>query len=146
MSVHNYSKMSLLTAYISKHDFDITCLSETYVTSAKDINDENLKIAKYIIYRVDHPSDVKRDGVCIYCKTILPLKVLSTNFLQEFINFEVSIGNKKCYFIHFNRIPSQSQDEFHDFLRNLEMNRDDSFNCNPFLTTVIGDVNAESKK
>ena len=26
------------------------------------------------------------------------------------------------------------------------MNLDDSFNCNPFLTTVIGDFNAESKK
>ena len=81
MSVHNYSKMCLLTAYISKHDFDIISLSETYVTSAKDINDENLKIAKYIKYRVDHPSDVKRGAVCICYKTMLPLKVLSTNFL-----------------------------------------------------------------
>ena len=30
MSAHNYSKISLLTAYISIHDFDIICLSETY--------------------------------------------------------------------------------------------------------------------
>ena len=40
------------------------------------------------MYRVDHPSDVKRGGVCIYYKTMLPLKVLSTNFLQECISFE----------------------------------------------------------
>ena len=59
MSVHNYSKISLLTAYISIHDFDIICLSETYLTSTTDINDENLKIPGYIMYRVDHPSDIK---------------------------------------------------------------------------------------
>ena len=145
MSAHNYSKISLLTAYISIHDFDVICLSETYLTSTTDISDGNLKIPGYIMYRVDHPSDVKRGGVCIYYKTMLPLKILSTNFLQECINFEVCIGNKICRFIHLYRTPSQSQDEFHDFLRNLEMNLDDSFNSNPFLTTVIGDFNAKSK-
>ena len=145
ISAHNYSKISLLIAYISIHDFDIICLSETYLTSTTDINDGNLKIPGYIMHRVDHPSDVKRGGVCIYYKTMLPLKVLSINFLQKCINFEVSIGNKICQFIHLYRTPSQSQDEFHDFLTNLEMNLDDSFNSNPFLTTVIGDFNAKSK-
>ena len=145
MSAHNYSKISLLTAYISIHDYDVICLSETYLTSTTDISDGNLKISGYIMYRVDHPSDVKRGGVCIYYKTMLPLKVLSTNFLQECINFEVCIGNKICRFIHLYRAPSQFQDEFHDFLRNLEMNLDDSFNSNPFLTIAIGDFNAKSK-
>ena len=74
---------------------------------------------------------------------MLPLKFLSTNFLQECINIEVSIGNKICRFIHLYRTPSQSQNEFHDFLTNLEMN-DDSFNSSPFLTTVNGDFNAKS--
>ena len=76
MSAHNYSNISLLIAYRSMHDFDI-CLSETYLTSNTDINDGNLKIPGYIMYRVDHPSVVKRGGVCIYYKTILPLKVLT---------------------------------------------------------------------
>ena len=145
MSAHNYSKISLLTAYISIHDFDIICLSGTYLTSTTDINDGNLKPPGYIMYRVDHPSDVKRGGVCICYKTMLPLKVLSTNFLQECINFVVSIGNKICRFIHLYRTPNQSQDEFHDFLTNLEMNLGGSFNSNPFLTTAIGDFNAKSK-
>ena len=61
-----------------------------------DINDEDLKIPGYIMYRVDHPSNVKRGRVCIFYKTMLPLKVLLTNFLQESINFEVSMRNKKC--------------------------------------------------
>ena len=133
-----------MTAYISIDDFDIICLSETYLTSTTDTNDENLKIPGYVMYRVYHPSDVKRGGVCIYYKTMLPLKVLSTNFLQECINFEVSIRNKKCRFIHLYRTPIQSQDEFHDFLTNLEMNLDDSLNSNPFLTTA--DFTAKSNK
>ena len=59
MLAHNYSKISLLTTYISIHNFDIICLSQTCLTSTTDINDENLKIPGYIIYRVDHPFDIK---------------------------------------------------------------------------------------
>ena len=44
MSAHNYSKISLLTAYISIHDFDIICLSEIYQTSTKDINDDETRV------------------------------------------------------------------------------------------------------
>ena len=94
------------------------------------------------MYPLDHPSNVKRSGVCIYYKTMLPLKVLSTNVFQECISFEVSIGSKIFRFIYLYRTPSQSQNEFHDFLTNLEMNLDDSFNNNPFLTSVIGNFNA----
>ena len=105
MLAHNYSKISLLTVYISIHHFDIIFLSETYLTSTTDINNENLKIPGYIIYRVDHPSNVKKGRVCILYKIMLPLKVLSTNFLQECLNFEVTIRNKKCQFIHLYRTP-----------------------------------------
>ena len=75
-----------------------------------------------------------------------PLNVLPTNFLQECIYFEASIGNKKCGFILLYRTPNQSQDKIYDFLTNLEMNLDDSFNSNSFLTTGIGDFNAKSNK
>ena len=33
MSAHNYGKLSLLIAYNLVHNFDIICLSETYLTS-----------------------------------------------------------------------------------------------------------------
>ena len=77
---------------------------------------------------------------------MLPLKALSTNFLQECINFGVSIENKICQFIHLYRIPSRFQDEFHDFLTNLEMSLDDYIDTNNFLATVIGDFIARSNK
>ena len=47
------------------------------------MNKENLKIPGPIMYPVDHPSKIKRSGYCVYYKTVLPLKDLSTNFLQE---------------------------------------------------------------
>ena len=40
----------------------------------------------------------------------------------------------------------QSQDQFHDFLANLEINLDDSLNSNPFVTTAIGDFNGKTCK
>ena len=98
------------------------------------------------MYRADHHSDVKRGRVCTYYKTMLPLKVLTTNLLQECINFEVSVRNKISRFIYLYRTPSQLQDEFHDILTNLEIYLSESFNSNLFLTTDIGDFNAKSNK
>ena len=41
MPAHNYSKITLLTAYISIHELNIICLFETYLTSPIDIRDGN---------------------------------------------------------------------------------------------------------
>ena len=138
MLFHDYSKTSLLTAYISVQNFDLTCLSETYLECSADTNDGNLATLGYIMCHPDQSYDVKRGGVCIYYKTKLPLKVLSTNFLQAWINFKVSFVTKIFRFIHLYRPSSQSQNKFHDFFTNLEMN------LNLFLTTVISDFNIKS--
>ena len=51
ISAHTFTKVSLLSAYISVHRFDITCLSETYLTSKIPSDDENLEIAGYNLVR-----------------------------------------------------------------------------------------------
>ena len=61
-------------------------------------------------------------------------------------NFEVSIANKICHFIHLCRSPSQAQDQFQIFRLNTELNRDSLTNRNPFLTIMTGDFNAKSKQ
>ena len=48
------------------HNCDIICLSETYLTSTTDISDRNLKTPGYIMYRVDHPSDVERQSLYLF--------------------------------------------------------------------------------
>ena len=64
--------------------------------------------------------------------------------LDECINFEVSITDKICHFIHLYRSPSQKQDEFQELKSNLEINLGALSANNPFLIIMIGDFNAKS--
>ena len=66
ITAHNYLKVSLLRAYISLHNFDVVCISETYLDSTTALDDENLHIAAYNLLRADHASNSKRGGVCVY--------------------------------------------------------------------------------
>ena len=98
------------------------------------------------MYRADHLSNRQRGGVCIFYKATLPLRVLNISNLNECINFEFSIANKISRFIHLYRSPSQTQYEFQIFRSNQELNLDSLFNCNTFLTIMIGDFNEKSKQ
>ena len=50
ISAHNFIKISLLRAYISTHNFDILCLSETYLDSNISSNNNNLTIPGHDIF------------------------------------------------------------------------------------------------
>ena len=94
--------------------------------------------------RGDHPANSKREGVCMYYKNCLPLKVLDTRFLHESIAFELRIGDKLCSFIFLYRSPNQSSDDFASFLDNFELTLDILAQKNPFLMVALGDFNAKS--
>ena len=145
ISPHNYTKISLLTAYVLVHDFDIICLSETYLNSETSTDDQNLEIPGYCLLCADHSSNHKRGGACIFYSTTLPLRVYNISILSECITFEISIGNQVCRFIHLYRSPNQTQGEFQTFISNLKLSLDASLCGNPFLTVMIGDFNAKSK-
>ena len=95
--------------------------------------------------RPEHPLNSKREGVCIYYKSYLPLQIISVNYLPEWVNFEIMIGNKICNFIALCKSLSQSQDDLQAFIKNLETNLETLAQRNPFLMVVIGDFNAKSK-
>ena len=145
ISAHNYVKLSLLRAYLTFHNFNIICLSETYLNSSNSPGDETLEISGYNLVRSDHPLNSKHGGVCIYYKNYLPLPIISVNYFSECINFEMMIGNKICSFIILYRSPSQNQDDFQAFIDNLEMNLKTLTQGNPFLMAVLGDFNAKYK-
>ena len=63
ISPHNYTKFTLLKAYIANHKFDIICLSETYLDSSTTSNDDNLDISGYNLIRSDQPSHNKNTVV-----------------------------------------------------------------------------------
>ena len=91
--------------------------------------------------RADHPSGNRRGGVCIYYKESLPIKMLNINYLQECICFDLKIGSKLCTIVSLYRSPSQSADEFDNFLNKLNLTMESITQNNPFLTVVIGDFN-----
>ena len=118
ISAHNFSKILLLQTDNAVHKYGIICFSETYLNSSIPYDDDNLEIPGYNLIRGDHPSEDKRDGVCIYYKNTLHLKVLYIYIyiyiyiLQECINFGIKIENKLCNFIVLCHLSSQSQDTF----------------------------------
>ena len=66
ITAHNYLKIFLLRPYISLHNFDLVCISETYLDSTTELDDKILESAGFNLLRVDHASNSKRGGVCIY--------------------------------------------------------------------------------
>ena len=122
VSAYNCTKLSSLKAFTAVHKFDIICLSETYLDSSIAPDDGNLEISGYSLVRSDHPSNKKRGGVCIYYKNFLPLQVFDIEYLHEWINFELKIGDKLCNIVALYRSPSQTQDEFEKFSDNLQLN------------------------
>ena len=145
ISSHNISKVSLLNAYTSLHNFDIICLSETYVDSSILSHDPNLEVQGYDLIRANHPSNVKRGVVCIYYKNHLPLILTNINFLHECLTVELRIKNKQCLLVALYQSLSQSHNELSRFITNLESTLQAITLRKPFLTMVLGDVNAKSK-
>ena len=60
--------------------------------------------------------------------------------------FEMMISNKLCKFISLYRSPSQSTDEFENFVYDLDLTLEALTQKNPFLTVITGDVNAKFDK
>ena len=69
VNAHNYLRISLLRAYISLHNFDAVCISQTYHNSIPDLDDNNLEITRFSLLRANYAS--KRRGVCVYYKSSL---------------------------------------------------------------------------
>ena len=65
LTAHDSIKISLLQAYVTQHNYDIICLSETFLNSFIDSSDTRISIYGYDLIRSDHPSNPKRGGVCI---------------------------------------------------------------------------------
>ena len=138
---HIFSRISLLRAYNAIHNYDKICLWETYLNHDTLSDNDNLKIPGYELIRVDHPSNQKRGGICIYHKDFLPIKVNNISCLKECLNFSLSVYGKQCNITLIYRSPSQSSEEFDTFLSNFEFLLDHITNLNPLVSIIIGDFN-----
>ena len=122
LTAHDSIKISLLQTYITQHNYDIICLSETFLNSSIETNDDRISIDEYNLIRADHPSDSKRGGVCIYYKEHIPLiKRDDICTLDNCLVTEIRSPGEKCFSTCICRSPSQSHDVFDDFCTKFDL-------------------------
>ena len=73
LTVHDSIKISLLQEYVIQNNNQMIGLSETFLNSSVQTNDDRILIGGYNLIGAYHPSDSKRAGVCIYYKEHIPL-------------------------------------------------------------------------
>ena len=62
----NFIKVSPMQALCVTHDRDIICLWKTFLDLSISNEDERISIEGYNLLWVDHPSNKKRGGICMY--------------------------------------------------------------------------------
>ena len=67
-TAHDSTKIPLLQAYITQHNYDIICLTETFLNSSIPSDHNRITIDGYNLVRSDHSSDSKKGRVCVYYK------------------------------------------------------------------------------
>ena len=72
LTSHDSIEISLLQAYITQHNYDTICLSETFLNISFENDDNRIKTARYNLIRSDYPSYSKRGGIYIYYKEHIP--------------------------------------------------------------------------
>ena len=109
LTANDSTKISLLQAYITQHKHEIICLTKTFLNSSIPNDDNRITIDGYNLIRPDHPSDLKKVGVCIYYKEHIPLSLRDDiNTLNNCLVKEIRSQNEKCLFTCIYRNPSQN--------------------------------------
>ena len=114
--VHN--KLSMLEAYNIARKYNAICISESYLDSTLPL--DSVSLNGYNLTHADHPDNVKRGGVCMYNKENLSLRIISTPYFDKCLLCEVTCQNQKSYIAVIYCSPSQSCNEFEDFILNLK--------------------------
>ena len=144
ITTNNFIKISLLEAYNSIHNFDLICISETFLDSDYSNDDQKLSLQGYAMIRSDHPSNTKRGGVCIYYKEHLPfVRRNDITVLDECLVGEIKIQNSKCFITCVYRSPNQTADDLDIFLSGFEQTCSSIALESPLCSFITGDLNAK---
>ena len=120
------------------------CVSETYLDSSVSNDEKDISIKGYSLVRADHPNNTKRGGVCIYYKKSLGVRIIDIPNLTESILCQITINNKTGYVLVVYRSPSQSSDDFENFLSSFDQVITDMSLSNPAFRLILGDFNCRS--
>ena len=143
--VEDFSKINQISAFLSFQNFDIFCISESFLDSSIQDDDPRLAIDGYELIRCDHPSDSKRGGVCLYFKSHLPLvRKPELTSLDECLTCELKSGANTLIFCLIYRSPSQDSDSFESFKVKWEETIQNIQDCSPTTSIFIGDFNVRN--
>ena len=147
LAAHDFVQVPLIEAFITVHNFDIVCLSETFLDSTIPRNNENINIIGYSVLRVDHPNNIKRRGFCMYFKESLPLiRRSDVSNMEECLVTETNVNNEKWFFTCLYRSPGQSHEELERFCSNLDSLLSHINSQHPAGSIVAVDFNAKCSK
>ena len=143
LTAHDSIKISLFQTYIIQNNYDIICLSETFLNSSIQTNDDRISIDVYNLIRADHSSDSKSGGVCICYKEHIPLiKRDDICTLDNYLVTEICSQGEKCFLTCVYRSPSQNHGEFEDFCTKFDLLMSNINNEFPLCSVITGDFNA----
>ena len=126
-AAQNFIKPSQSEVCNTLYSYDLICLSETGLDSITSTDSNDFSLTGYNLHRIDDPDNVKKGGVCVYYKETLFVLVLQTK-LDQCILSEVTFKNKKKgHVISLYRSPSQTPDQFDNFLQLFEEHLRDIF-------------------
>ena len=135
-----------------KNNFDMICLSEIYLDSSIQHDDEKRQLNRYKLLRANNTNNNKRGGAGIYLKEFLATHgsgidtQVELNNLNECIVFKVCTQHKKGYIISLYRSPSQTHDEFDDFVLDFEQVVCDITARSPIFVLMTVDFKARTAK
>ena len=99
LAAHNFTIVYLLQVLSVTHDYDIICLSETFLDSSISNDAVRINIKGYNLLRADNPISKKRGGVCMYYKE--HLSIIKRDYfctLKECLDSEITVDKKKVFF------------------------------------------------
>ena len=108
----------------------------TYMTLG-EIHQLNGSIQGYSLIWADHPDD----GVCLYYKENLTLKVIDNSFIAQCIVCEITFQNQKGYVVITYQSPSQSINEFYEFWFNFDKLLNHIKQFRPSFKITLGNFN-----
>ena len=143
LPAHDYTRVSLIEAYNTLHNFDLIALSETALRP--DHQNKPLEIKGYSIIRNDLPTGDTHGGVMIYHKDDLAVKHRpDLQIIPNVIAIEISLKRKKVFFIYTYRKHGQTDLQRHDFEDKIDEIIKKTKDENPHCVLLAGDFNAHN--
>ena len=130
-----YPKIDEIRCIVDKNDFDIFCVSETWLH--QNIKDDEIYIQGYNIFRKDRTTGIG-GGVCIYVKDTLQVNLRDDLMFEnvEAIWIRIGQGGPKCLVSCIYRPPSATLEYYERIVDMLECAR-----MTEYPVISLGDLN-----